>query len=84
MYILVILFFSKRMAPLGALLSLAAILGVAGATKVQRVASRPCLRSGYSDTIYEHSAQDFWGSRDIQLSEYRGKVSVMQLITCLN
>lgn len=66
------------MVPLSIVLGVASVLAVVEATKVQRVTSRPCLRHGYNDTIYEHTAKDFWTARNSPLSEYQGKVSLLK------
>lgn len=49
----------------------------AGATKVQRIPSRECVPIRTNESIYDFVAQDLWKTRNISLSDYRGKIVVI-------
>uniref|UniRef100_UPI00397FC9EC hypothetical protein n=1 Tax=Salmonella sp. s29873 TaxID=3159634 RepID=UPI00397FC9EC len=58
------------------LLMLAALaVGETAAKGVQRVASVECSNDyGDGDSLYNYTAEDIWGERNISLSKFRGKV----------
>lgn len=66
------------MALLNAVLGLAVVWLVAGVEgKIQRIPSRQCLKPPPNKTIYDFNAEEFWGMRNISLSDFKGKIVVI-------
>ncbi|RZF35043.1 hypothetical protein LSTR_LSTR009635 [Laodelphax striatellus] len=65
-----------EMAAVNAVLSLAVLWlagGGADASKVQRIPSRECVPIRTNESIYDFVAEDLWKTRNISLSDYKGK-----------
>lgn len=69
------------MAAVNAVLSLAVLWlaggGGADASKVQRIPSRECVPIRTNESIYDFVAEDLWKTRNISLSDYKGKIVVI-------
>lgn len=56
-------------------LGLLAVVGVGDCLKVTRVPFKDCYEDpASSESIYDFTMPDLWGTRNISLSSYRGKV----------